>query len=134
MTPTNKYTLDHPDLIESNFMVKSIGLQRLNVHNLLIMILELLSTTTALALSIYGLSEPEFFGDSVYKLKKIVSSHNFSVQFIKIITHYKKICYNINLLQQTAYLVVNPIVVGTFAFLFNCTPVGRTSDTMTAPT
>ena len=43
---------------------------------------------------------------------------------------YKKIGYNINVLQQTACLVVNPITVGNFAFLFNCTPVGRTSDSM----
>ena len=28
-------------------------------------------------------------------------------------------------MQQTACLVVNPIMVGNFAFLFNCTPVGR---------
>ena len=42
--------------------------------------------------------------------------------------------YNINILQQTASLVVNPITVGNFAFLFNCTPVGLTSDSMTAPT
>ena len=53
------------------------------------------------------LSEPEFFGDLVYKLKKIVGSNNFSVLFIKIISHYKKIGYNINVLQQTACLVVN---------------------------
>ena len=80
------------------------------------------------------LSVPEFYGDLVYKLKKIVGSHNFSAQFIKIISHYKNICYNINVLQQTACLVVNPITVGNFAFLFNCTPVGRTSDYMTVPT
>ena len=49
-----------------------------------------------------GLSEPEFYGDLVYKLKKIVGSHNFSAQFIKIISHYKKIGYNINVSQQTA--------------------------------
>ena len=36
-----------------------------------------------------GLSEPEFYGDLVYKLKKIVRSNNFSVQFIKIVSHYK---------------------------------------------
>ena len=37
-----------------------------------------------------GLSEPEFYGDLVYKLKKkIVGSNNFSAQFIKIISHYK---------------------------------------------
>ena len=81
-----------------------------------------------------GISEPDFYGDLVYKLKKIVGSNNFSVQFIKIISHYKKIGYNINVLQQTACLVVNPITVGNFAFLFNCTPVGRTSDSMMVPT
>ena len=81
-----------------------------------------------------GLSEPDFYGDLVYKLKKIVGSNNFSAQFIKIIFHYKKIGYNINVLQQTACLVVNPITVGNFAFLFNCTPVGRTSDSMMVPT
>ena len=43
-----------------------------------------------------GLSEPNFYNDLVYKLKKIVGSNNFSVQFIKIISHYKKIGYNIN--------------------------------------
>ena len=79
---------------------------------------------------VQGLSEPDFYGDLVYKLKKIVGSNNFSAQFIKIISHYKKIGYNINVLQQTACLVVNPITVGNFAFLFNCTPVGRTSDSM----
>ena len=81
-----------------------------------------------------GLSEPDFYGDLVYKLKKIVGSNNFSAQFIKIISHYKKIGYNINVLQQTACLVVSPITVGNFAFLFNCTPVGRTSDSMMVPT
>ena len=81
-----------------------------------------------------GLSEPEFYADLVYKLKKIAGSHNFSAQFIKIIFHYKKIGYNINVLQQTACLVVIPIMVGNFAFLFNCTPVGWTSDFMMVPT
>ena len=56
-----------------------------------------------------GLSEPGFYGDLVYKLKKIVGTNNFSAQFIKIISHYKKIGYNINVLQQTACLIVNPI-------------------------
>ena len=62
----------------------------------------------------------------VYKLKVIVGCNNFSAQFIKIISHYKKIGYNINVLQQTACLVVNPIKVGNF----DCMPVGRTSDSM----
>ena len=49
-------------------------------------------------------------------------------------SHYKKIGYNINVLQQTACLVVNPIMVGNFAFLLNCTLVGRTLDSMMVPT
>ena len=81
-----------------------------------------------------GLSEPKFYGDLVYKSKKIVGSNNFSAQFIEIIFHYKKIGYNINELRQTACLVVNAIMVGNFAFLFNCTPVGWTSNSMTVPT
>ena len=81
-----------------------------------------------------GLLESDFYGDLVYKLKKIVGSNNFSAQFIKIISHYKKIGYNINVLQQTACLVVNPITFGNFAFLFNCTLVGQTSDSMMVPT
>ena len=80
------------------------------------------------------LSEPYFYVGLVYKLKKIVGSNNFSAQFIKIISHYKKIGYNINVLQQTACLVVNPITVGNFAFLFNCTSVGRTSDSIMVTT
>ena len=74
--------------------------------------------------------EPE----TVYNLKKIVGTNNFSAQFIKIISYYKKIGYIINVLQHTACLVVNPITVGNYAFLFNCTPVGWTSNSMTVPT
>ena len=81
-----------------------------------------------------GLSEPEFYGDVVYKLKKIIGSNNFSAQFIKIISRYKKIGYNINVLHQTACLLLNPNTVGNFAFLFNCTLVSHTSDSMMVPT
>ena len=81
-----------------------------------------------------GLSELEFYGDLVYKLEKIVSSNNFSAQFIEIISNYKKIGYNINVLCQTACLLANPIRVGNFPFLLNCTPVDWTSDSMTDPT
>ena len=81
-----------------------------------------------------GLSEPEFYGDLVYKLKKIVGSHNFSVQFTEIISHCKGVGYGINVLQRTACFVVGLVEVGGFAFLFNCTLVDRTSDSMAVPT
>ena len=77
-----------------------------------------------------GLLEPEFHVDLVYKWKKIVGANIFSAQFIKIISHYIKIDYNINVFQQTACLVVNPYIVGNFTFLFHCTSVGRSSDSI----
>ena len=81
-----------------------------------------------------GLSEPEFYGDLIYKFKKIVGRVDFSDQFRKIIVRYKRIGYNINIMRQSACLVFNPITVNNFASLFNCTPVGRASDSMMAPT
>ena len=70
----------------------------------------------------------------MYRTKKIVGYNNFQAQFIKIISHYKKFGHNINILQKTSCLVVNPIMVGNFGFLFNCTPAGKTSDSMMVPT
>ena len=75
-----------------------------------------------------GLSGPEFYGDLVYKSRKIIGKNDFPYHFKKIIVRYKKIGYNVDVLQQTACLVVNPIKVNSFAYLFNCTTVGRASD------
>ena len=80
-----------------------------------------------------GLLEPEFYSDLIYKFKKIVGRADFSDQFKKIIVRYKRIGYNINIMRQSACLVFNPITVNNFASLFNCTPVGRASDSMIAP-
>ena len=65
---------------------------------------------------------------------KIVGRADFSDQFKKNIVRYKRIGYNINIVRQSACLVFNPITVNNFASLFNCTPVGRESDSMMAPT
>ena len=46
----------------------------------------------------------------------------------------ERIEYNINIMRQSACLVFNPITVNNFASLFNCTLVGRASDSMMAPT
>ena len=64
-----------------------------------------------------GLSEPEFYGDLVYKFRKIIGKNDFSNHFKKIIVRYKKIGYNIDVLRQTACLVVNLIKVNSFAYL-----------------
>ena len=78
-------------------------------------------------LLLQGLSEPEFYGNLVYKFRKIIGKNDFRYHFKKIIVHYKKIGYNIDVLRHTACLVVNPIKVNSFAYLFNCTRVGRAS-------
>ena len=75
-----------------------------------------------------GLSEPEFYVDLVYKFRKKIGKYDFLHHFKKIIVRFKKNGYNIYVLRQTSCLVVNPIKVNTFAFLFNCTMVGRASD------
>ena len=80
------------------------------------------------------LSEPEFYGDLVYKFKKLKGINDFSFQFRKIITRYRRIGYNLNVMRQSACLVFNPIMVDNYAAFFNCTPVGRASDSMMAPT
>ena len=79
-----------------------------------------------------GLSEPEFYGDLVYKLRKIVCTDDFSDQFRKVIMRYKRIGYNINVIQQSACLAINPVTVYSFASFIYCTPVGRASDSMMA--
>ena len=81
-----------------------------------------------------GLSEPEFYGDLLYKLKKLKGINDFSLQFGKIISRYRRIGYNLNVMRQSACLVFNPIMVDNYAAFFNCTPVGRASDSMMAPT
>ena len=43
-----------------------------------------------------GLSEPEFYGDLVYKFKKIMGRTDFSDQFRKIIIRHKRIGYDLN--------------------------------------
>ena len=75
-----------------------------------------------------GLSEPEFYWDLVHTFRKIIGKNDFPYHFKKIIVRYKKIGYNIDVLRQTACLVVNPIKVNSFAYLFNCTTVCRASD------
>ena len=78
------------------------------------------------------ISEPEFYGDLVYRIRKIVSKSNFSEQFRKLINRYERIGYNPYVMRQAACLVINPTSVDSYASLFNCTTVGRASDSMTA--
>ena len=61
-----------------------------------------------------GLSEPEFYGDLVYKFQKNEGRADFSDQLRKIMVRHKRIGYNINMMQQSACLMFNPITVNYF--------------------
>ena len=55
--------------------------------------------------------------------------NDLSYHFKKIVVRYKEIGgYNIDVLRQTACLVVNPNKANNFAYLSDCTTVGRASD------
>ena len=80
------------------------------------------------------LSDSEFYGDIVYKFKKIMGRTDFCDQFRKKKIRQKRIIYDLNVMRQSACLVINPISVENLSVLFNCTPVDRASDSMMAPT
>ena len=52
-----------------------------------------------------GISEPIFYGDLVYKSKRIVGKPNFSDQFKKIVKRYIRVGYNLDIMRQSACLV-----------------------------
>ena len=55
-----------------------------------------------------GLSEPEVYGDLVYKFKKIMGRTDFADQFRKIMIRHKLIGYDLNAMRQSACLVIKP--------------------------
>ena len=79
-----------------------------------------------------GILEPEFYVVLVYRFRKIVGKFNFLEQFRKLINRYKRIGYSLDIMRQTACLVINLIIVDGYASLFNCTTAVWASDSMTA--
>ena len=77
---------------------------------------------------------PILYVDLVNKFKRIVGNPNSSDQFKKIVNRYIKVGYNLDVMQMSACLVLNPITVSSYGFLFNCTTVGQASESMTALT
>ena len=79
-----------------------------------------------------GICNPEFYGDLVYKFKKIIENPNFSDLFKRILNRFKRAGYTLDIMLQTACLVFNPIMVEGYAALFSCTAVVQASDSMMA--
>ena len=71
-------------------------------------------------LLLQGFSEPEFYGDLVYKFRKIIGKNEVPYHFKKIIARYGNIGY-------ITLMFCNRLHAW-LADLFNCTTVGRASD------
>ena len=69
------------------------------------------------------MSNPVFYGDLLYKLKRIIVNTNFSDLFKRIVNRFKRAGYTLDIIRQTACLVFNPIMVEGYAALFSCTAV-----------
>ena len=79
----------------------------------------------------HGIPETVFYGDLVYKLKKLVGKPYFHDRFRKITKQYKK-----SGIQHGYYATFCSLVVFTvysYDFLFNCTMVGQASSSMMTP-
>ena len=79
-----------------------------------------------------GICNPEFYGDLVYKFKRIIANPNFSYLFKRIVNRFKSAGYSLDIMRQIACLIFNPIMVEGYAALFSCTAVVQASDPMTA--
>ena len=75
-----------------------------------------------------GICNPEFYGDLVYKFKKIIGNPLFSNLLKRIVNRFKRAGYSLDIMRQTACLVFNPIMVEGYVALFSCTAVVQASD------
>ena len=91
-------------------------------------------TTGLKSLLQQGITEPVFYGGLVNKIKRIVGKPNFGDQFNKIVKRYIRVGYNLDIMRQSACLLLSPITVYSYGFLFNCTTEGQALDSMTALT
>ena len=69
------------------------------------------------------ISHPEFYGDVIYKLRKIL----WHVHFENIFTNasFLKKDYDPVLFQRTSRLVIDPSTIDSNAFLFGCAMTDR---------
>ena len=80
------------------------------------------------------MSEPVFCGYLVCGFGRNVGKPNFSDQFKKIVKRCVGVGCNLDIMRQSACLVLNPITVYSYGFLFCCTTVVQASDFLTALT
>ena len=52
----------------------------------------------------------------------------------KRLSNVIKVGYNLDIMRQSAFIVLNPNPFNSYGFLFNCTTLGQASDSMMALT
>ena len=79
-----------------------------------------------------GVSGPVFCGGLVCGFGRVVGKPNFSDQFKKIVGRYIRVGYSFGVVRRSACLVLGPIAVYSYGFLFGCAAVGRASGSVAA--
>ena len=69
-------------------------------------------------------TEPVFYGDLVYKFKRVIGKSSLCDQFKRIIKSFRRVGYNMDIIRQSACLVVNSITVYSYGFLFGGSGLG----------
>ena len=80
-----------------------------------------------------GICNPEFYRYLVYKFRKIIGNPNFSNLFKRILNRLKRAGYTLDIMRQSACLVLSQVMVEGYAALLSCTAVVQASDSMTSP-
>ena len=79
-----------------------------------------------------GVSEPVFRGGLVCGFERVVGKPNFGDRFRKIVECYIRVGYGLDVVRQSACLVLGPVTVCGCGFLFGCATVGRASGSVAA--
>ena len=72
------------------------------------------------------------YGGLVYNLKELLESLILVINLKIYIKCYKRVGYNMDIMWQSACLDVNPIMVDSYVFFFDCTRLGQASFLITA--
>ena len=57
-----------------------------------------------------GISNPEFYGDLVFKFKKIIGKPNFFDIFERFVNRFKRAGFILDIMRLTVFLVFNQII------------------------
>ena len=77
-----------------------------------------------------GISHPVFYGDLVYKLRRVKRSNNFIASGTKIVKRLRRRHYDPGFIEKTIGLVLGPSTAMYRLFLKHCTPTNKAVGTI----